>query len=149
MTYASVAVPDWGTKIGPIVSSTITGNSKLNYVIPIYDGMVQAVIPAIISTGASNRVHVATFNGTPSVLSMIQQHKIVTFDVGEDFPGIARAVLDQDFRVMLGKPPAKHSFAQLHIFSEANVNQAGRPPSYDRGYGSNTARGFAKLWGQG
>ena len=149
VSYASVAVTNWGTQIGPVVASAINGNPNLNYIIPIYDGMVEAVIPPLVSTNAGNRVHVATFNATPSVVKLIQQHKFVTFDVGEDFNWVARAVLDQDFRVMLGQPPAKLSFAGMRIFDTQNASAAGSPPAYTNGYGTAAVTGFAKLWGQG
>jgi ribose transport system substrate-binding protein len=149
VTYSGVAVTDWGTKIEPIVASTITADPGLNYVIPIYDGMVGSVVPAITAAGATNRIHIATFNASPSVLSLIQAHNIVTFDIGEDFPGLSRAVLDQDFRVMLGVPPAQNEFAQLHGFSASNVDQAGTPPSFDQGYGTASVMGFNSLWGLG
>ena len=149
VSYASVAVPNWGTQIGPVVASAINGNPNLNYIIPIYDGMVEAVIPPLVSTNVGNRVHVATFNATPSVVKLIQDHKFVTFDVGEDFNWVARAVLDQDFRVMLGKAPAKLSYAGMRIFDAQNAADAGNPPAYTNGYGTAASTGFATLWGQG
>ena len=48
---AGVNAADWASKVGPTVQSAILSDRELNYVIPIYDGMVQFVMPAIITTG--------------------------------------------------------------------------------------------------
>ena len=128
LRFIGVNPPDWPTKIGPQVQSAILADSKLNYVIPIYDGMVQFVVPAIISTGASARVKVASFNATPAVLDMIRTGDIVTFDVGEDTTWLAGAIIDQDMRVLLHKPLVANYVAGLRAFTKANVTAAGVPP---------------------
>lgn len=147
VSYSGVAVTDWGTKIGPIVSSTVTSNPGLNYIIPIYDGMVQSVLPALISTNATHRLHIATFNASPSVVADIQQGNVVAADMGEDFQWLARAILDQDFRVLLGMSPAEHDAAGVRLFTAQNASEAGNPPTFDQGYGTAAATGFNQLWG--
>ena len=97
---AGVNAADWASKVGPTVQSAILSDRELNYVIPIYDGMVQFVMPAIITTGASDRVKIASFNATPAVLDMIRSGDVVTFNSGEDTTWLAGAILDQDMRVL-------------------------------------------------
>lgn len=147
LRFIGVNPPDWPTKIGPQVQSAILADPKLNYVIPIYDGMVQFVVPAIISTGASARVKVASFNATPAVLDMIRTGNIVTFDVGEDTSWLAGAIIDQDMRVLLHKPLVANYVAGLRAFTKANVKAAGVPAKLGEGYGGAAAAGYAKLWG--
>jgi ribose transport system substrate-binding protein len=48
----------------------------LNYVIPIYDSMSQYVVPAIQEQSAANRVRIATFNGTPFVLKLLEDNDV-------------------------------------------------------------------------
>jgi ribose transport system substrate-binding protein len=139
--------PDWPTKIGPQVQSAILSDPKLNYIIPIYDGMVQFVVPPIIATGAGARVKVASFNATPAVLDMIRTGNIVTFDVGEDTSWLAGAIIDQDMRVLLHKPLVPDYVAGLRAFTKANVAAAGVPAKLGQGYGGAAAAGYAKLWG--
>lgn len=139
--------PDWPTKIEPQVRSAIIRDHKLNYVIPIYDGMAQFVVPAIIGTGASQRVKVATFNALPAVLDMIRTGDIVTFEVGEDTTWLAGAILDQDMRVLLHKPPIEEYVAGLRIFTKANVADAGVPAKFGQGYGPGALAGYKALWG--
>ncbi len=145
--FLGVNPPDWATKIGPQVQSAILADPKLNYIIPIYDGMVQFVMPPIISTGAGGRVKIASFNATPAVLDMMRTGNVVTFDVGEDPIWLAGAILDQDMRVLLHKKLVADDMAGLRAFTKANVTAAGVPAKFATGYGNAAAAGYAKLWG--
>jgi ribose transport system substrate-binding protein len=147
LRFIGVNAPDWPTKIGPQVQSAILADPKLDYIIPIYDGMVQFAMPAIIATGASARVKIASFNATPAVLDMIRTGNIVTFDVGEDTTWLAGAIIDQDLRVLLHEPLVASDVAGLRAFTKANVKDAGVPAKFGQGYGPAAAQGFAKLWG--
>ena len=149
VNYQSVAIPDWSTKIQPAVSAELVRNPNLNYIIPVYDGMVQFVLPAITGAAAGDKVKIASFNATPSVLSTMKSNGIVQFDVGEYFNWAVGATLDQDFRVLLGLPPSNNEFAALRIFDTSNVSEAGSPPQFENGYGNAATTGFKKLWGNG
>ncbi len=145
--YEGVNASDWPTRIEPEVRSAILADHALNYVIPIYDGMTQFAVSAIIATGASQRVKVATFNATPAVLDMIRTGDIVTFDVGEDTTWLAGAILDQDMRIMLNKPLVQQYVAGVRIFTKANVTDAGVPAKFGQGYGDSALIGYGSLWG--
>lgn len=138
---------DWATKVGPTVQSAILSDHNLNYVIPIYDGMVQFVMPAIITTGSSDRVKVATFNNTPAVLDMMRTGNAVTFDSGEDTTWLAGAIVDQDMRVLLHKPLIENYTAGIRAFTKEDVSAAGVPAKFGVGYGDSAAKGYAALWG--
>ncbi len=144
---AGVNAADWATKIGPTVQSAILADRDLNYVIPIYDGMVQFAVPAIITTGASERVKIASFNATPAVLDMIRTGDIVTFDSGEDTTWLAGAILDQDMRVLLKQPLIKDYAAGVRAFSKTDVEAAGVPAKLGVGYGDGALKGYEALWG--
>jgi len=144
---AGVNAADWATKIGPTVQSAILADRSLNYVIPIYDGMVQFVVPAIITTGASTRVKVASFNNTPAVLDMIRTGNVVDFDSGEDTTWLAGAILDQDMRVLLKQPLVKDYVVGVRAFTKKDVEAAGVPAKYGVGYGDAAQKGYEALWG--
>ncbi|MBN8906646.1 MAG: substrate-binding domain-containing protein, partial [Rhodospirillales bacterium] len=139
---AGVNAADWATKIGPTVQSAILADRSLNYVIPIYDGMVQFVVPAIITTGASTRVKVASFNNTPAVLDMIRTGNVVDFDSGEDTTWLAGAILDQDMRVLLKQPLVKDYVVGVRAFTKKDVEAAGVPAKYGVGYGDAAQKGY-------
>jgi len=144
--HVSVPIPNWSTAISPIAAAEISRNPKLNYVIAVYDDMVKYVMAPLTSAGATDRVKIASFNASPSVVKMIQDDKVVTFDVGEDSNGLARAIFDQDARVLLNMPPSKHSYAALRIFDKSNAGEAGSPPKFTNGYGDAAAKGYQALW---
>ena len=145
VSYVYIPVPDFATEIEPAVAGKINSDPQLNYIIPIADVMVQYVVPAIVAAGATSRIHVASSNGTPSVVQMIETGPTVTFDVGEDFPWLSRAILDQDFRVLLHTTPSTSEYAPVRIFTKQNAIDAGSPPSFENGYG-NAYTNFAVLW---
>lgn len=142
-----VNAADWASKIGPTVQSAILADHDLDYIIPIYDAMVQFAVPAIITTGASGRVKIASFNATPAVLDMIRTGDIVTFDSGEDTTWLAGAILDQDMRVLLKQPLVKDYAAGIRAFTKENVKAAGVPAKFGVGYGDSASKGYAALWG--
>ncbi|MGH7067599.1 MAG: sugar ABC transporter substrate-binding protein [Acetobacteraceae bacterium] len=148
--YRSLGVnaADWPTKIRPQVQSAILADPHLDYVIPIYDAMVPFVVPAIIADGETSRVKVASFNATPAVLDMIRTGDVVTFDSGEDTTWLAGAILDQDLRVLLGKPLVPDYVAGIRAFTKANVAATGVPAEWGKGYGTSALSGYAQLWGE-
>jgi ribose transport system substrate-binding protein len=147
VTYINVPSSDWATRIQPDVAAAVTADPSINYVIPVYDPMTQFVVPAIIAAGKQSQIHIATFNGTPAVLKMMQAGGIVRMDIGENLSWLASANLDELFRVMLKQPPLGNEKTALRVFTRQTVGQTGNPPQYDLGFGSSYATGYAKLWG--
>lgn len=141
-----VAIPDWATKIQNVVQSEINANPGLNYVLPIYDSMSQFVVPAITLTGAQDRVKVATFNGTPFVLDLIQKGQ-VEMDIGENLDWVAYGVLDSEMRIACGLKPVANPRIPFYIFDKTNAASAGSPARSSAGYGDAYINGYHKLWG--
>jgi len=146
VNYQSVGIPDWATKIGPVVSAELTRNPDLQYVIPVYDGMVQFVEPEIRAAGKAGKVKIATFNASPPVMQLMQSGNIVDFEVGEDFNGLVGAITDQTLRVLLGGAPSPNEVAGMRIFDKGNASEVGQPPVFQQGYGNSAEMGFQALW---
>lgn len=151
LTFQNVSVPSWSTQISGIVRSAIQADPKLNYVVPLYDSMSQFVVPGIQLAGATGKVHIATFNGTPFVLTMMQNADFVRMDVGENPAQVGYAVVDQVGRVLTGAGPiaSGDEGIPLRVFTKANVNEAGTPAELGKGYGDAFVSGYLKLWGMG
>ena len=144
-TVINVSIAKWGTDMQPAVQAALLKDPNINYMIPIYDGMMQFVEPAIQTAGRVGKVHVATYNATPFVLKMLRTGPTVTFDVGESL-AVAYGIMDVNMRLMAGlKPPLVEPYG-LRIFTKANVGQTGNPPSPTKGYGSAEKKGYTKLW---
>jgi ribose transport system substrate-binding protein len=145
--YVNVPSADWATRIQTEVQSAIVADPNLNYVIPIYDPMTQFVLPAITAAGKTGKIHIATFNGTPDALKMLETGDTVRMDIGENLEWLASANLDELFRAMLGKPTLTDEKTALRVFTKSTVGETGNPPAYNLGFGSAYKAGYEKLWG--
>lgn len=144
--FVDVAVPDWAKEIRGEVQSALVRDPEIDYVIPIYDSMSQYVVPAIKASGRADEIKIATFNGTPFVLEMLQDEDIVQMDVGENLSWIGWASMDQVFRLLAGERAVRSEHTPLRVFDDTNVGEAGEPPVFDRGYGRAYVEGYKRLW---
>lgn len=144
--FVNVPVTDWATRMQSTVQSALLRDPSINYIIPIYDGMAQFVVPAVELTQSADRVKIATFNGSPYVLQLVQQGR-VEMDIGESIDWVAHAIVDAEMRILCGLPPVKDPKVPLYIFDASNVDSAGNPPQISTGYGDAYVEGYRKLWG--
>jgi ribose transport system substrate-binding protein len=144
-TYVNVTIPEMATKTQTNTQAALTGDPSVNFVIPIYDVLTQWVVPAITITGRTGKVKVATFNGTPFAIGMVQEGKI-DLDVGENLDWIGRAVIDAEMRMLCGLPEVKDPKIPLLIFDKSNADTAGKPPQVSTGYGDAYIAGYRGLW---
>lgn len=142
----NVPIPDWSTRIQSTVQTEILANPNLDYVIPIYDSMSQFVVPAITITGATGRVKIATFNGTPFVIGLIQDGQ-VEMVIGENLDWVGHAIIDAEMRILCELEPVADPKVPFYIFDESNAETAGDPPVSSVGYGDAYIQGYRELWG--
>jgi ribose transport system substrate-binding protein len=147
VSYVDVPIPDWSQRVQTEVQSALLRDPEIDYIIPIYDSMSRYVVPALRASNATGRVKISTFNGTPFVLEMLQDEDIVSMDVGENLAWVGWATMDQAFRAIAGLPPARSEHTPLRVFDDSNIDDTGRPPQLDRGYGDAFVRGYEELWG--
>jgi ribose transport system substrate-binding protein len=145
--YVDVPIPEWATRLRGEVQAALVRDPTINYLIPIYDSMSQYAVPALRATGAADRVKIATFNGTPFVLELLQEEDVVAMDVGENLAWLGWATMDQAFRLIAGEEPVRSEHTPLRVFTDANVDETGRPPELDKGYGDAFVEGYKRLWG--
>jgi ribose transport system substrate-binding protein len=147
--FVNVPLSQWATKIGTTTQTEVSSNPDLNYVFPLYDAMSQFVVPAIQLGGGITRVKVATFNGTPGILRMIQTGNTVKMIVGENETHLGYAAMDQAMRLMTGVDPIGDGDygIPLRVFDDSNVDETGVPPEHGVGYGHQWRDGFLKAWG--
>jgi ribose transport system substrate-binding protein len=147
LSFVDVPIPEWATRLRGEVQSALVRDPEIDWVIPIYDSMSQFAVPAIKASGAAERVRIATFNGTPFVLGMLQEEDLVDMDVGENLAWVGWASMDQAFRLIAGERPVESEHTPLRVFDDGNVDDAGRPPRFDEGYGRAFVEGYRRLWG--
>lgn len=136
---------DWATRLTSTVQSALTADPNINYIITIYDGMTQFVVPGVILANAKDRVLIDGFNGTPGALSLIQQGQ-VDMTIGENLNWIAHAILDANMRRVCGLAPVNDPFIPFYLFDAHNAKEAGTPPEVSKGYGDAYVAGYEKQW---
>lgn len=147
-SYINVGIPEIATRIQPQVQTALTADPEINYIIALYDSAeAPFAVAGIKAVGAEDRVKVATFNGTPDVLKMVQDEDIVAMDIGENLEWIAYGVMDQAMRILGGEEPVENENLPLRIFDDSNIDEAGTPPALSTGYGDAYVNGYRELWG--
>ena len=146
----NVPVVDWGTKIQPEVQSALQADPDVNWILPIYDSMslpAEAGVKQVQKGGGE--VRIASYNGTPDILKLIQDGDIVVADQGENINWLGWANMDQAFRILTGSPIIEDGNEEtpLRVFDAGNVDETGVPPTTDQGYGDAYISGYEQLWG--
>jgi ribose transport system substrate-binding protein len=146
----NVPVVDWGTKIQPEVQSALQADPDVNWILPIYDSMslpAEAGIKQVQKGGGE--VRIASYNGTPDILKLIQDGDIVVAEMGENINWLGWANMDQAFRILTGSPIIEDGNEEtpLRVFDASNVDETGVPPTTNEGYGEAYIEGYEQLWG--
>jgi ribose transport system substrate-binding protein len=145
-TVINVAVPQWSTQIQGQVQSALLKDQEINAVLPIYDSMSLYAAPGIRQAAANRDVPIYTFNGTPSILKMVQDGEVAV-NVAENPDWVAHVNVDVAFRAMLGVDPIPGEAGPLRLIDESNVADTGNPPESGQGFGDEYADAFRALWG--
>ncbi len=143
--YINTPAAEWATKIQPAVQDALLADPAVNYVLPIYDSMSQFAAPAVVAT--SSKAKIVSYNGTPFVLDMMRDGDIVEMDVGESLGWVGMAGVDANMRLLCGMKPVTELNTPAYIFDKSNVATAGKPATFNDGYGDAHIKGFKALWG--
>lgn len=142
--FTNVPIPEWGTKIKPVVQSAIVADPQLTYVLCIYDSMSQFVTPAIEATNTADRVKVVGFNGTPFVLDLVREGKVEA-DIGESLNWAGMAIADAEMRLIGDMGQVESMNIPFRLFTKDNAAEAGVPAEFSKGYGEFIPQ-YLKLW---
>lgn len=147
----NVPVVDWGTKIQPEVQSALQADPDINWVLPIYDSMSLPAEAGIKQAQRSEDVRIASYNGTPDILKLIQDGDIMAANQGENINWLGWANMDQAFRILADGPIIEdgNEATPLRTFDDSNIDEVGTPPTPDEGYGDAYITGYEELWGIG
>jgi len=148
-TVVNIPITDWSSKVPTAVQTALIKDPSINYVAPVFDGMTPFLVTGISQAGKNASVRIVAYNGTASVLQMIQRKNLVIADIGEPLEWLGWANIDEALRILSGAAPLKDEHTPLRLFDASNVKDAGQPASQTAGYGDpgNFKSGFKKLWG--
>ncbi len=145
----NIPIAEWGTKTQGEVQSALQADPGINWILPNFDAMALGAVAGVRAAGKTDSVKVASYNGTPEVLALIQSGDIMAADVGESNNWLGYANMDQAFRILTGAEPIASGDEENHLrlFDDSNVAEAGTPPNAQDGYGDAYVSGYRKLWG--
>lgn len=146
-TIKNVPISDWATKIGSTVTTSLTADPKIDFVVGLYDAMQEGMLSGINIAGKAKTVKTGSYNGVTNILVRIAQGNGVAFTIGESAVQNAYFQMDQALRILSGAPPAKDPTTPFRYFDASNVKETGTPPKDDVGYGTAYRAAFLKLWG--
>jgi ribose transport system substrate-binding protein len=148
-TVVNVPVADWATKISTSVQSALRTNPNIDVILPIYDSMSIYAQSGITAASATGKVTMASYNGTPAILKMVQDKSSLKMDVGESIDWLGYATMDQTGRVLTGAGPIADGDEDtpLRVIDASNISETGTPPVADEGYGTAYVTGYTALWG--
>jgi ribose transport system substrate-binding protein len=140
VSFTQVPFTEWGTKLLPTTQTALTSDPSINYVLPIYDSMMQFVGPAISAAGRINSVKVVSADGTPFVVQGLAkgQPPNLEMDVAENPERTGYAVMDQVFRILTKTKPTPNSAVVVQNLTKATAANAFSDTSWKQG--------FTKLW---
>ena len=145
----NVLIPDWATNLPTVTRSTLTSNSSINYMLPLYDGMTIYMVPAIQQLNLNRKVQVGSFNATPVVMqNELAKQTALSADVGGPNDWYAYALADEILRVATGAPVAANEPVPLPLFPRDNLSSITLKANESTWYGTvSFACQYDKLWG--
>jgi len=146
-TFVNIPSTEWTTSVQSSVQSALNKDPSINYIIPVYDVMANDASTAVSVVGRLGKVKIATFNGTPAVLQLIEKGDTVGLNVGQSLAQIGYANMDQAFRILSGNHPSAAARDVVRAFQKSNVADAGTPPKANEGFGPGYLNDYKALWG--
>lgn len=145
----NVPIADWATKVPTQVQTALLKDPTINYVVPVFDGMTPFLVTGITQAAKTGSVKIVAYNGTASVLQMIQDKNLVVAEVGEPLEWLGWANMDQVMRVLAGVDPVASEKTPLRVFDASNIDETGKPANQKDGYGNpdEFKNGYRTLWG--
>jgi ribose transport system substrate-binding protein len=143
---SDVPAANWTTQITPAVTSIITANPNLKFLVPIVDGMTPWVTPAL--SAGNFRGRVVTVAGTPGLAMEAVKRGTYSAEIGTSPTEVGWYAMDAAFRSLLKKPLEANPLEPITFFdTKEMVSKNLDPTSTQSLYGDAYVAGFQKLWG--
>ena len=140
-------IADWSTKVGTLTQNAVA-DSKINWLIPVYDGMVQFATPGVRQANATGRVKIASFNASPGIVDDLKNSgSPFAVDIGAPLGWTGWAIADQSLRILTGQQPVSDEQIPVRIFDQDNAKDIDFKGSEADMYGGSYEDAYKKLWG--
>lgn len=140
---------EWSTGITGLTTTIVRSHPEVNYLLPIYSDMGIFAAAGIQQAGATGKVHIASFNGTPAAQALVKKGDIYAVNTAQDNEWIGWAVVDQAMRGMLKMEPANPISPVRYVATKdlKNVDTSSSTALSTALFGDDYKQGFLKLWG--
>jgi len=142
-----VPVARWTSEL-PTLTGTLIADRKTEYLLPLYDGMVLHMLPAIHAANAEDRVKIVSFNALPAMMTSLQKGDVVVADIGTSGQQLGWALADQILRVLTHHKPVLDIRLPIRLFDAHNIGSINLSAPQQTWYGNlDFAAAYMKLWG--
>jgi ribose transport system substrate-binding protein len=139
----------WQSGLPNQTTSAIQKDPDVNYLFPMYDGMVFSMIPAVNRINAQDRVQITTYNASEPLLADIKQGKPpMGSDIGGSTEWLGWALVDQGARLLLGEDAVDDVRVPNRTFTGRNMKDLDPDAGQEELYGADFRSGYMELWGR-
>jgi len=148
-TTVDAPLAQWQSGLPSQTASAIQKDPNVDYLFPMFDGMVFSMIPSVNRVGAQDRVSIVSNNASQPLLKDIQSGKPpMAADVGVSTHWLGWALMDQAGRLLVGEPPVDDAKVPLRLFTEKSLRGVDLEANESTWYGDADFRGeYRRLWG--
>lgn len=146
-TEVDSPLAQWQSGLPGQTTSAIQRDPDVNYLFPMYDGMVFSMIPAVNRANAQDRVKLTTYNASEPLLADIKAGKPpMGSDVGGSTEWLGWALVDQGARLLLGQKPLDDVGVPNRTFTERNMQNLDPAAGQEELYGTNFGGSYMDTW---
>lgn len=148
-TEVDSPLAQWQSGLAGQTTSSIQKDPNVNYLFPMYDGMVFSMIPAVNRANAQDRVKITTYNASEPLLADIKNGKPpMGSDIGGSTEWVGWALMDQGARLLLGEDPVDDVKVPNRTFTARNMKNLDPGAGQQELYGADFKSGYMELWGK-
>jgi ribose transport system substrate-binding protein len=134
-----------------LVSSALTGDPGIDYVVPQTDTYLAAAVSGIQSAGKTQSVKISSSGDVLASVQQVKSNPQLIAMAGTNPPYVAWTMADAVFRMVAGEKPPREYPVLNRLFTSQNVGSLDLTTTAEAGgewFGSSDyQRTFAKLWG--
>lgn len=146
-TEVDSPLAQWQSGLPGQTTSTIQKDPNINYLFPMYDGMVFSMIPAVNRANAQDRVKITTYNASEALLADIKNGKPpMGADIGGSTEWVGWALMDQGARLLTGADPVDDVKVPNRTFTARNMKDLDPDAGQEELYGADFRAGYRELW---
>lgn len=143
-----VPVAQWQSRLPTLTRTAVQRDPELDYLLPLYDGMTLAVLPALRQAAAEDRVKVGSANATQAVLETLEQGTALKADILTPPTWLGWASADQVLRAMTGTRPVEDEQIPIRLFTENNIGEIDIDADESTWYGGvDFKERYRQIWG--